>query len=208
VIFGLIQDDLRRLLTVHRFMERPGRPFPFAKPRSTSVEEGLRPVNTPLPEPSRLLAHAAVATLPNLEYEPGYHDWEWQRHWFHASRLLRFVTTVIRRWPVPRPEFSETVIQELGTGVLHTFIDLAKRSGVHPVVVYFSSKGAGDVDSAPDDSDGGDRGVARHVLHAAGIDFVDLTSCLADVPEARRFATGKSHYSLHGNNAVAACLLP
>lgn len=49
-------------------------------------------------------------------------------------------------------------------------------------------------------------GVARSVLVANRIPFLDLTDCVRRVPAANRFVIG--HYSPATNHAVAACVRP
>ena len=201
-VMGFIDHDLYRSLGVYTFITFPEWGFPFSKPRFTLEDERLVLLNVPLDPPTELFARPSVMDLPFLSREPGYVADEWRRRAYDSSYLLRFLFSRFR--PSARPEVEDEwneEIAQLNTALLLQFISDAAADGTSPMIVYFPSRG----DFSGQDRSGKDRVLAN--LRHAGVDVVDMTSCIAARGE-EAFIPGRPHYSSAGNSAVADCLLP
>ena len=200
---GFIEHDLYRTLGVYSFITFPEWGFPFSKPRFVLKDGQLRRLNDPLESPPDLLARRSVADLPFITEDPGYLAEEWEQHAYHASHLLRFLFSRFPR--SPRPGFDDEqneALERINTALIMQFIRRASADGTIPLVVYFPSRG---------DFSGQDRSAKARVLtnlRRAGVEFIDLTSCIGAIGEGKAFITGRPHYSSAGNAAVATCLLP
>jgi hypothetical protein len=201
-IFGFIQHDLRRSMTVYSFISFPEWGFPFAKPRFVLRGGKLELLNVPLPAPSELVAKGSVADLPFITEDPGYHSTEWDSHAFYASRMVRFLLSRFPRWPVENPALGVDPEAALNSAILRTFVRRAAADGSVPLVVYFPARS---------DFEGNDhvaKGMVVSVLRESGVKYIDLTACIKQVGEEDAFLKGRPHYSAVGNAAVARCLLP
>jgi hypothetical protein len=207
VVLGLIQHDLRRLLTVYSFISFPSWQFPFAKPRFIFRDGELSLLNTPLPTPEQLFSLPAITDLLHLHYEKAYHDWEWQEQWYHGSHGLRFLTSRFQRWPKKGPAFSAQTIEALSRAILQAFRALAQRHGSTSLLVYFPSIGAGDFSDSAPPANRESHGLGKRLVADAGMPHVDLTACLRSVDATKRFVPGKPHYASPGNEAIASCLV-
>jgi hypothetical protein len=198
VIFGLIDHDLYRSLSVYTFVTFPEWPFPFAKPRFVMDGDRLVLLNVPLPSPRAILAARSIRELPFVEYDPGYReeDWEWRtldRSYFH-----RFMVSQYRRWSAVHSPRERLV--GLNLEILRAFIREAREEGSVPIVVYFPGRR----ELRKVAKDAGWRSVAQRALSDGDIPYTDLTPCLAALDPADRFGLG--HYSPRANAAVAGCL--
>jgi hypothetical protein len=134
------------------------------------------------------------------------YNWlEWERSpWrvLQHSFLFRLLTS----WPsgpsLGRQEAFDVEARNLGQQVLNTFIESVRRDGAMPIVVYFPDRF--ELDSTANSQ-------AHHVMLApkifrdAGLDYIDTTACINDVPPNRRFSpTG--HYTVESNLAISKCL--
>lgn len=207
VILGFITHDLYRSLAVYSFLSFPDWGFPFAKPRFMADHDGLRLVNTPLPDPETIFASRSITDLPYLQYEPGYRAKEWEWHPLHRSVLARWLFSSFPAAHEPAADVSDETLISLNRDILLSFVKLAEMEGSTPLVVYFPSRG---------DFKGGrfhlekrwekDRVLAQ--LQDRRIEYMDLTGCLSRLSLTELFLEGRPHYAATGNRAVADCLLP
>ncbi|HUK21886.1 MAG TPA: SGNH/GDSL hydrolase family protein [Gemmatimonadales bacterium] len=202
VIFGFIEHDLYRSMSIHNFITFPEWGFPFSKPRFAYIGDSLALLNVPIPSPGAIAREPTVADLPYLEFEPAFHRSEWTWQWYDRSRLIRFV---LSRFP---PYYADNPLADLPTelrvnlALLTRFAHEAPRDGTVPLIVYLPSRG---------DYIGWDRSEKDSVLRQlerGGILFENLTSCLGTAGGAQLFIPGHPHYAPSGNAAVAGCLLP
>ena len=196
VIFGLIDHDLDRMLSVYHFVTFPGFAHPFPKPRMVVDRQGLRTLNVPLSQPEEIFSTPFIEQVPFVRFDYGYHPWEWEWHYYQNSYLVRFLQSKFPRYPPPRPE-AEDEIRRLGGELLHSFIRIAHADRAIPVVVFFPSRTRFEVSPFPWTS-------APEVLRAAGIAYLDMTDCVARVEPRDRFLV--RHYSPVANAAIARCL--
>jgi hypothetical protein len=203
VIFGFIEHDLYRALSVYTFVTFPEWGFPFSKPRFVDTNGEPRLVNVPLIGPAQIMATPSIAQLPFIDDDPGYSAAQWQWHLYDASYLLRYVLSRFPKWTLPsRAKAIDLEQDRLGTDLLLGFVRQATAQGSVPLLVYFPSRG---------DFEGQDRSAKQRVLAAlrrAGVHPLDLTTCVGALGEARAFIPGRPHYSAAGNAAVARCLAP
>ena len=89
-------------------------------------------------------------------------------------------------------------MRALGALLFQAFTRDAREHGATPLILYFPSRTFFLPESARPAS------LAKEVLDDAHIDYVDMTSCVARVPDADRFTN--LHYSAATNAAVARCL--
>jgi len=201
-IFGFIEHDLYRSMSVYRFVTFPDWDVRFSKRRFLLRAGQLALLNAPLICPSQILARPAVTELPFIEYDPGYNAAEWAWHSYYSSRLLRFLLSRFPRLPPVNPEVGDKAQRQINSELLLTFARLAAADGTVPLVVYLPSRG---------DLEGQDRSAKDKILAAlqqSGVHYLDLTSCIREVGLENAFIAGRRHYSAEGNAAVARCLLP
>jgi hypothetical protein len=196
VIFGLIDHDLDRMLSLYHFLTFPGFAHPFPKPRMVVDDRGLRTLNVPLSQPQEIFSAPSIGQVPFIGFEYGYHPWEWEWHYHHNSYLVRFFQSRFPRYPLPRPE-AEDEIRRLGVELLHSFIRIAHADRTIPVIVFFPSRTRFEESAFPWPS-------APAVLRAAGIAYLDMTDCVARVAPRDRFLV--RHYSPVANAVIARCL--
>jgi hypothetical protein len=201
VLFGLIQHDVARTLVVYPFISF-GWGLPFAKPRFIATADGLSLLNAPLVSADAILERAHVSDLPFVEYDLGYQQSDWRWRLDHAPRVIRLFQALFRRWPVPDARVSDEAAIEISGKILQRFRHEAVDAGSAALIVYFPSRGSGDFG----DRATSERNIAREMLAAYAPDFLDLTSCVREVPAAERLVPGKSHYAGPANAAVAACV--
>ena len=201
-IFGFIEHDLYRSMSVYNFITFPQWGFPFSKPRFVWAGDGLELINVPIESPAALASRRAVGDLPYIAYEPAFHPAEWRWHVYDQSQLVRFLSS--RFPPYYRDDPLANLSTELSVNValLTRFARQAAREGTVPLIVYFPSRG---------DYVGEDRSEKDSVLRAldrAGVRYANLTTCLAAMGGERLFIPGRPHYTPAGNRAVASCLVP
>jgi len=201
-LFGFIDHDLGRAMSVYTFLTYPNWGIPFSKPRFTVSNGALQPLNLPVLSPEAILEKPGVAALPFVEHDPGYNPDEWEWHVVYASHLVRYVVSRFPRWTARSQADWATEEIAVNSEILRTFGRQAATDGTVPFVIYFPTRG---------DYEGLDRSEKDKVLaavSAAGIHNVDLTSCIAHIGPERAFIPGHQHYSAAGNGAVAQCLRP
>lgn len=198
VIFGLVNDDFRRTMCVYGFLCFPGSEIPFPKPRFVVNEDTLTPLNLPLPAPESIFAWQSITQIPFIEYDRSFepNDWDWG--FYDHAYSMRFLLSKFPRWPVARPIVSDEALKSVNGHLLRSFVRLAEDRGSKPIVVFFPSAAA----LAPESN--GRPGVAREVLHANHIPYLDMTGCVSKVDPAERFVV--LHYSAMTNAAIAECL--
>lgn len=104
--------------------------------------------------------------------------------------------------PVESGYELDTGVQEINEAILKSFVRTARAADSQPMVVFLpefqefrqSSGILSDRDL-----------LGRRVARRAGVELLDLTSCLEAVPTGLRFTTGW-HYTPQANRAVAHCL--
>lgn len=201
-LFGFIDHDLGRAMSVYTFLTYPNWGIPFSKPRFTLIDGALRPINFPVLSPEAILEKHAVADLPFVDRDPGYNPDEWKRHMAQASYLVRYLVSRFPRWTARSQADWATEEVAVNSEILRAFGRQAAIDGTVPFVIYFPTRG---------DFEGLDRTEKDKILaavSAAGIHNVDLTSCIGRIGPGRAFIPGHQHYSAAGNGAVAQCLEP
>jgi hypothetical protein len=195
VILGIINDDLRRTMGVYGFLSFPVAEIPFPKPRFVMRGHTLALLNLPLPTPDSIFAKHSITELPFIEHDASFHRIEWQWRFYDYAYSIRFLLSRFPRWPVLGPNVSDEALRSVNGELFRSFIRLAHRTGSTPIVVYLPSRS----DFVP-----GLTGVAKEVLRANRIPYLDMTGCVSNVTPTERFLKG--HYSPVTNAAVAKCL--
>lgn len=200
VILGLIDHDFERTMGVYAFLTFPDSQLPFAKPRFVASERGLEILNVPVPAPAAIFAAARVADLPFIRYDRRYRPVDWQWRLYHTSYAARFLLSRLPRWTEVRPEVSDEQLEAVNRRLLRAFVERAEQEGSIPLLVYFPGLsrlrgGAPPVEES----------VAKRLLRAEGLPFVDVTGCLLEVPVPDRILV--FHYSRRASSAVVKCLL-
>lgn len=198
VILSVIDDDLRRAMCVYGFLCFPGFEMPFPKPRLVLNGGHLEALNEPLPSPDSVFAHPTIAELPYIQDDIAYDPAEWEEHAHLSSRTVRYALSKFRRWTAPSPAVDERSMRALSAVLFEAFVHDAREQGATPIILYFPSRTFFLPMSARPAS------LAKEVLDAAHLDYVDMTSCVARVPDSDRFTN--LHYSAATNAAVARCL--
>ena len=209
VVFGFINQDFYRDMTVYTFIDFPEWGFPFSKPRFVAAEGGaLKLRNAPLIPPETLLDKTAVTELPHLELDRGYREGEWRRRWYHHSYLLRFLQSRFAPDPVLSADVSDEARESLSAQLLTTVFDESTREDSKTILLFFPSRA--DFEPNGNQTTVHDRVKAAvfSALRRKGIEVADLTACLASSDPKTLFLPGRPHYSPAGNAAVAACVVP
>jgi hypothetical protein len=200
-IFGFISGDLRRTLWVYPFLGDFRWGNPYSNPRFILKEGELTTINTPLLTSDAIFSRESISELPFLEYQKEYHPGEWERHWYHASYLVRLLLSWYASWPDDRDEISQETLLSINAALIQAFVKSATQDGSIPLVVYLPVAGELNRPSRLPS--------AKRVLEQAGVAYVDPTSCLLEVNPSERFARPDGgHYGSKGNAAIAKCLLP
>lgn len=203
VVLGVFPHDLARSLGVYPFIDLPGYELPFTKPRFALKAGALSLLNVPLLSADMIFARPSIAALPFLEYDVGYRSSDWRWRPYHLSYLVRLV---LSRYPIiegPGPAVSEEALRAINAELVREFVGLVRTDGSIPLVLYLPGRNeflpwAADPRNLPI--------ITREVLRAAGVQYADLTPCVAAVPEPERFVPDSTHYSPRTNAAIAACL--
>src|SRR5581483_8715499 len=197
VIFGFIEHDLYRSMSVYDFLTFPEWGFPFAKPRFAFVGGRLKLLNVPLPNPGTLAQDKNIEALPYLEFEPAFHSSEWEWRWYDHSQLVRFLLSRFPPYYADNPRADVPAELRVDFALLARFAHDAPRDGTVPLVVYFPSRG---------DFTGQERSDKDRLLRQLGqghIHYENLTDCLRAAGGERLFIPGHAHYSPDGNAAVS-----
>jgi hypothetical protein len=203
VVLGVFPGDLERSMGLYPFISFPGSELPYAKPRFALKDGALSLLNVPLPSADSVLSTRSIAALPFIDYDVGYRESDWRWRALHASRLVR---VALSRYPVrtpPSPVVSPEALRAVNGELILDFVRLARADRSIPIVLYMPGRNdflpwAQDPTRLPM--------ITREVLRRYGIEFTDLTPCVATVPEEERFVPEKRHYSPRTNAAIAGCL--
>ena len=202
VILGIINDDLNRTMGVYGFLNFPESEMPFPKPRFVLEGNALVPLNLPLPTPESIFAKRSITELPFIEYDASFQRAEWEWRFYDYAYSIRFLLSRFPRWPVRGPNVSDETLRSVNGQLFRSFVRLAHDAGSTPIVVYLPSRP--DFESAST-SPGGLKRVAKEVLRANAIPYLDMTDCVIKVDPAERFVS--RHYSPATNAAIASCLM-
>lgn len=203
VIFGVFPDDLERAMAVYPFIRRPRWEIPFAKPRLLPRDGRPVIVNAPVLPPQEVFAHPDIKALPHLAYDRGYKAEHWDRHALHAAYLVRFFVSRFPRWTEPSAVNDDAAMERLALAIFNEFTRSAGLAGSRPVLAYLPSR----QDVAAHNSGHVPESAARRVLLRAGIEHLDLTPCVAGLPQADRYLFGGAgHFTPRANAAVAECI--
>ena len=186
-IFGFIEDDLYRSLSVYSFVTFPEWDLPFSKPRFVRNGGRLERLNDRPESPAQILTRPSITDLPFLNYEPGYNPDEWKRHVYDGLYLGRFLRSRFPRWPRENRAGSDRELEAINSELLLNFTRRATDDGTAPVVAYFPSRG---------DFTGQDRSAKDSVLAALqreGVSYLDLTSCIGASGGEQAFIPGRPH---------------
>ena len=178
--------------------------FPFSKPRFIIENTQLKLINTPLQNPQQLFSVGRVSELPYLKYDPGFNPADWEQHFYHKSYLARLFVSKFPKWPNPIPETSNQALTSINNAIITSFTKDAKKNGSIPVVIYFPSRGAGEL--SDDIKLSSSKRFAQEILNTASGEHIDLTKCVKEVEYSKRFAFDGNHYSATANKKVAHCL--
>lgn len=201
VILSFISHDVMRTGMIYYWIGFQGAAVPGAKPRFILNGDQLSLLNLPLPAPEQVYSTTRIENLPFVQSDSAYRaaDWEW--HLYQYSYLLRFLVS----WPFDLGASLYRLDHEtqgVSEAILNSFVRTARAAGSFPIVVflpeYMEFRQSLRNVSASDL-------LGRRVAREAGVEFVDLTSCLEEVSTDDRFTLGW-HYTSHANGAVARCL--
>lgn len=199
VIFGLINNDFRRTMCVYGFLCFPRSEIPYPKPRFVINGGTLQPLNLPVPAPESIFAKESISDLPFVEYDVSFDPNEWDWGFYDRAYSIRLLLSRFPRWRVPRPIVSDDALSTVNGHLLRSFVLFAEAHSSKPIVVFFPVTG----ELTPDSS--GRLGVAREVLRANGIPYVDMSACVTEFSPPERFVV--LHYSAMTNAAIAKCLV-
>ena len=198
VILGVINDDLRRTMGVYGFLTFAGGEIPFPKPRFVIKGQKLSLLNLPLPAPEFVFAKHSITELPFIEKDFSFQRLEWEWSFYHYAYSIRFLLSRYPRWPVPGPTVTDEALKSVNGEIFRSFVRLAREQGSTPIIVFLPS----DPDLTTASSDR--LNIAKEVLRASAVPYLDMTACLGKVKPSERFVT--LHYSSAANAAIAKCL--
>ncbi|MFO0701725.1 MAG: hypothetical protein U0236_21100 [Nitrospira sp.] len=198
VIFSFISHDVRRTTWVYPFLAMPDWKMPFSKPRFILRDDQLVPKNLPPLSPDAIFGRKAMSRLPFMMYDESYRPSEWQHRIVDRSYLARLVVSMFPQWTAENPDSSAEMRLLVNARILTEFVRSATQAGAIPLIVYLPSRGEWGGTSATTP-------LAKQVLQAAGLPYLDPSPCLAQLDPADRYLV--THYSAQGNAAVAKCLV-
>lgn len=206
VIFGFVEHNLDRAMGVYSFLTFPTSSSPYAKPRFVMKDQQLVLLNTPLPMPSQIFSARSIRDLPYIEYDSTYIRAEWDRpFWQVPSKfyLFRWLTIWLPLWEETRPEVSGDAKRTISGEIFRAFVKQVTDDGAIPLLMYFPNE-----PSLPGSSQYLPHYIplSKQVLEEVRLPYLDLTSCLSNVPAGERFAP-RRHYTPRGNAAIARCLV-
>lgn len=209
VIFGFINHDLYRVMSVYGFLLYNNVDSPWAKPRFVYEQGNLFLANVPLPKLEEIIAKKSIRELPFIEYEREYRETEWDRpSWrhFHSSYLFRLLTSLHPLWERERQETSDKNLRSINRELFQSFVKTATSDNTIPLIVYLPY--------GPDFSETyrpGQVPLGVEILRDAKLAHTDLTACFSTLPPSERFMQalgGGVHYSPKGNAKISQCLYP
>ncbi|OQW67524.1 MAG: hypothetical protein BVN29_01180 [Nitrospira sp. ST-bin5] len=200
VIFGFVDHDLVRTMSVYASLTFPTATFPYAAPRFVMRDQQLTLLNAPLPPPEQIYSARTIDELPYIEWDRSYVKEEWDRPaWTIPTRsyLFRWLETWYPLQGDLRPEVSDAAMREVNSAIFQAFAKQTKADGAIPILVHFPSwmQDSDVLDYTP---------LGVKILRSAGLDFLDPTDCLTPIPFADRVMP-RRHYAPKGNLAVAQC---
>jgi hypothetical protein len=204
VILAFISHDVLRTTMVYYAISFPSSRLPGAKPRFVLQGDRLILLNRPLPSFETVAGAGSVWDLPFVEYDHGYRRSDWIARWYRFSYLIRFLVSWNLPWKFGRTDPLDPEAERLGREILRSFVREVVAAGSIPLIVFFPEyqefgQGAGSL------IEGSQSGL--QVLRGAGLEYHDLTPCVATVPEAERFGIGW-HFTGTASAAIAECLRP
>ncbi|MBX3333519.1 MAG: hypothetical protein KF876_05305 [Nitrospira sp.] len=201
VVFGFISNDAERTMWVYPFASGIGWwDYPFSKPRLILYGEERVNLNVPTLSPEAILSRKSISELPGIEYQRGYSPNDWQERFYHYSYLIRLLESYSSPPSPVSPEVSRETLLSINASILKTFLRSAEKEQSVPLVIFFPSDHELEKPKTT-------LPLGKQVLEKAGIEYIDPTSCLLEVPPADRFMP-QHHYTPQGNAAIAKCLLP
>lgn len=199
VIFGIFPHDLVRSMTVYSFVGFPESRSLYSKPRFVSEPPNLRLLNVPTITPQVMFSLGSITELPAIDYDWGFHPQDWRRRAYHASYLVRFLTSYVVPWRAARPASSDDDLAALNVEILRAFIRQAREEGSVPVIAYLPAR----VDLTPPAASPEHMILQHSIVHNAGLIDIDLTDVVRRVAESDRFVVGARHYSAQTNVRIA-----
>ncbi len=196
VILSLSSDSAGRTMSVYGLSKLSG--IPWAQPRFLLTNDGLAPINQPLPRLEEIVQTKWISDLPYIDYDwfvvPG--TWELQRwRYCYSSYLFRLFLTHYPSW---RSQQIGDSTEILNHALLRTFIQAVESDNSIPLVLYLPDK--------TDDKNLGVETPSLKVLRSSGVDYLDLRPCLNQVTAEDRFIPKGAHYSKRGSETIAACV--
>ena len=140
MIFGFISNDAVRSMLVYPFLSFPYWDMPFAKSRFIVRNGELTNINEQPRTPQAIFSAESIRELPLLEYDQGYEQSDWVRHFYHRSYLARLFVSWVPRWSIERAEVTDEALVAVNASILKTFVRSATEAGVIPLVVFFPNK--------------------------------------------------------------------
>jgi len=172
--------------------------MPWAKPRFVLAGEQLSILNAPLPNPDEIFSKRSIRELPYISYDRAYRTRYWR--YIPPSYLLRFLLSWYLLPSTPNEQTSNRTMKSINTMIFRSFFQAATSEGSIPMVVYLPS---------PDDFHAANNytPVGITIVLDAGLEPIDLTTCVSQITFTERFASAYGHYSSRANALVASCLL-
>jgi len=200
VIFGFVDHDLVRTMSVYSLLTFPMVTTPYAAPRFVVRDQQLSLLNTPLPPPEQVFSAKSIAELPYIEWDRSYVKEEWDRSaWTLPTRsyLFRWLETWFPRNDDLRADVSNAAMREVNGAIFQAFAKQVKADGAIPILVHFPSwmTDSDTLEYTP---------LGIKILRDAGLEYLDPTDCLTQIPFPDRVMP-RRHYAPKGNLAVAQC---
>ncbi|ULA65111.1 MAG: conserved membrane protein of unknown function [Nitrospira sp.] len=200
VIFGFVDHNLVRTMSVYSSLTFPTATIPYAAPRFVIRDRQLRLLNTPLSPPEQIFSAKSIEELPYIEWDRSYVKEEWDRPaWTIPTRsyLFRWLETWFPRSDDLRADVSNAAMREVNGAIFQAFATQVKADGAIPVLVHFPSwmTDSDAIEPTP---------LGIKILRDAGLEYLDPTDCLTPIPFSDRVMP-RRHYAPKGNLAVAQC---
>ncbi|MFO0774919.1 MAG: hypothetical protein U0172_09665 [Nitrospiraceae bacterium] len=206
VVLGFIEDDMERSMLVYPVIGRPHWLTPWSKPHFVVEGSHLAIKNQPTAGPEQVFGAPSIEALPLVKDDAAYCACEWDRPgWgvLYRSYVMRFVLSFLPQYRYDRPATLFTTRMAVHEKLFQRFDARVRADGAVPVIVILPTAASYDAADTPMPLP-----ESKRVLTQAGVPFLDLTTCLKQVPPAERYVRGaEGHYSKRGNEAIAACLL-
>lgn len=200
VIFGFVDHDLVRTMSVYAPLTFPTATIPYAAPRFVMRDRQLTLLNVPLPPPEQIFSVKSIDELSYIEWDRSYVKGEWDRPaWTIPTRsyLFRWLESWYPITDDLRPDVSDAAMREVNGAIFQAFVKQAKVDGAVPILVHFPSwmTDSDALDYTP---------LGIKILRDAGLEYLDPTDCLKPIPFSERVMPHR-HYAPKGNAAVAQC---